>query len=297
MYELTVIIPVYNQAYPLALTLDGFVQQTLSKDCFQLIIIDDGSTEPIGSVVEAYKDRLNIKLYVTPNQGRAVARNIGISHVEKGLLVFCDADRIPRSRFLEEHLNTHLAHPASVVIGQVREMYVSQAEQRREYITSHLYSNQFCKIPQYCNLVYSLYNDDGSTMANCPWISSFSGNMSLDKALIDKVGKFDEEFTHWGFEHFELGYRLHKNGFPFIYQREATNVHLAHSRDAHSYKTALKNSHRYFVKKHPDSTVQSLLAFMLGTLSLYELEAIESSGTQNRIPFPVKNPFVKITNF
>lgn len=95
---ISVIIPVHNQAYPLSITLWGFSRQAPQfRDC-EIIIVDDGSTEPIEAVVDSYRDRLNITYVRIPHRGRAAARNEGLCQLdsEVSIAVFCDADRVPR---------------------------------------------------------------------------------------------------------------------------------------------------------------------------------------------------------
>ena len=65
------------------------------------------------------------------------------------------------------------------------------------------------------------------TDSGVAWITTFSGNMGIHKKYLEKAGLFNDSFQNWGFEHFELGYRLQKKGVPF-YRIDATNYHLAH---------------------------------------------------------------------
>ncbi|WP_270168531.1 glycosyltransferase family 2 protein [Paenibacillus sp. SYP-B4298] len=275
---ITVIIPVHNQAYPLALTLQAFTKQLPPYNQCSIIVVDDGSEDLIHSVVEAYRDSLDIQYVRIAKSGRAAARNAGARWAKEGLIVFCDADRMPRPDFLQSHVEASKRYDSSIMIGQVREIYVTDPERNRKIIEERLANHAFSRIPQYCRLVYQLFDDAGACQSGIPWVATFSGNMSMPVDLFHSLGGFDEQFQEWGFEHFELGYRACQGRVPFVYAQEAINVHLAHHRQGTSYRNYMTRSHRYFYEKHSEPVVMHFLSFMLGEISLKQLEDIEQTG-------------------
>ncbi|MBO8162724.1 MAG: glycosyltransferase family 2 protein [Brevibacillus sp.] len=297
MAEISVVIPVYNQADALSYTLDGFTEQAGPYRDTPIIVVDDGSDEPIESVVRSYTEQLPLTYKRITRSGRANARNQGAAQVDEGIVVFCDADRIPAPDFLMAHHQAHLHGGDPLVIGQVREIYVSNSAARREEIAAICRTPRLQRVPQYCRLVYQIYDRYGNPQAQIPWISTFSGNMSISKARLAQLGGFDETFREWGFEHFEFGYRAFLQGVPFRYQSEAVNIHLAHRRYGPSYEELIRNSHRLFLEKHPDPVVERFLDFMLGRLSLQELAGCAAVGQEQPL-FANEQPlYVRITNF
>ncbi|GAA4726563.1 glycosyltransferase family 2 protein [Brevibacillus fulvus] len=297
--DVTVIIPVYNQAEALSLTLEGFAGQTPPFQHSRIVVMDDGSTQPIRAVVEAFKDKLRIDYVRISRSGRAVARNLGSSRAEKGLLVFCDADRIPAPDFLAAHYDAHQRAPVGqkrVVIGQVRETYLSDPTKNRQRVDVYLRQQKHQRIPQYCQLVYRLFDSRGQTASPICWIATFSGNMSLSVEGFRQLGGFDENFREWGFEHFELGYRAYRQKFSFVYEPQASNVHLAHRREGFSYEEKIRASHAYFLQKHPDPAIESFLPFMLGKLSMNQLEQLAAYGSVVQQEDHA-SLYVRITNF
>ena len=74
-YEITVVIPVYNQLSRLKLTIQGFLDNE-KFESIQIIVVDDGSTEDISDYIYSL-GKHNIRCIVnTENKGRAFARNI-----------------------------------------------------------------------------------------------------------------------------------------------------------------------------------------------------------------------------
>ena len=100
----SIIVPVFNVATTVAQTLDALLAQTFTD--FEIIVVDDGSTDTTLKVLEVYADDPRIRIIYQRNRGLAGARNTGID-VAKGLAIgFCDADDI----WQPSKLAAHLAH-------------------------------------------------------------------------------------------------------------------------------------------------------------------------------------------
>lgn len=265
-----VIIPVYNQKESLALTLKGFQNQTV-KD-FQVLIVDDGSRENITAFLPFFDD-LDITYIYQKNKGRARARNFALQIGSGENIIFCDADRIPASDFVEKHV-VKLNYDENIIcIGKIKEVYFSEPWKERARILNIVQSNsKMAKEPLHSKNVDYLYDEKGQCLSKLPWISTYSGNMSIKRKTLEKVGGFDEEFTDWGFEHFELGYRLFLKGVKFVRDRGAINYHIAHKREKNFYFNAITKSHALFYKKHPTKEILLLKDYMMGNLSLQAFE-------------------------
>ncbi|GIQ69332.1 glycosyltransferase [Xylanibacillus composti] len=278
MRSVDVILPVYNQALPLELTLEGFARQTLPREQFTLVIVDDGSTEQIKLVAQRFSKSLPVRYIRLGRSGRAAARNAGVRAGSGDLLVFCDADRIPRPRFLEAHLNRARHGSEAIVTGQVREMYVTDLAANRMKARQQAIQERHDRIPQYCQLMYRLFDEHGAAASPIAWAAALSGNLSVSRTVFEQIGGFDEGFKEWGFEHFEFGYRGFRLGQSFGYEPQAVNVHLAHARDRNAYIEHMRASHAYFLHKHPGPAVEKLLDFMLGYISLAQFEEYAAEG-------------------
>ncbi len=86
--RVSVVIPAYNHARFLPEALDSVLAQTFRD--FEVLVVDDGSTDATREVVAAYGNR--IRYVHQPNAGQAAARNRGIRETSGGLLAFLDAD-------------------------------------------------------------------------------------------------------------------------------------------------------------------------------------------------------------
>lgn len=93
---ISVVIPTYNEEKVIGECLDSLQNQSI-KD-FEIIIVDDGSSDNTPDIVSKYK---NILLLRQNHQGPAMARNLGASHAKGKILVFVDADMAFDKNFLK----------------------------------------------------------------------------------------------------------------------------------------------------------------------------------------------------
>ncbi len=85
----SVIIPAYNRADMLQEAVDSVLAQTFTD--FELIVVDDGSTDHTPEILAAYGDRI-IHLTTVDRRGVSAARNAGIERSSGGLVAFLDSD-------------------------------------------------------------------------------------------------------------------------------------------------------------------------------------------------------------
>lgn len=99
--KVSIILPVYNTAEYLPQCLDSILGQTLAE--FELICVDDGSTDASPDILSEYSKRDGrISVYRQENQGAGVARNLGLSHARGKYLSFLDADDFFAPAMLEK---------------------------------------------------------------------------------------------------------------------------------------------------------------------------------------------------
>jgi glycosyltransferase involved in cell wall biosynthesis len=101
----TVAIPTHNKAPFLDLTLASFA--ALEARSYQLIVVDDGSTDETSAVLRSYEGRLPLEIVRTQNRGRSAARNEAIQRAAGEIVIFSDDDRIVAPTFIEAHVRRH----------------------------------------------------------------------------------------------------------------------------------------------------------------------------------------------
>lgn len=97
----SVVIPLYNKAAHVRRALDSVLDQSFAD--FEVIVVDDGSTDGGGRLVREYNDS-RLRLIVQENAGEGAARNRGIAESKTDLIAFLDSDDAWESCFLERTL-------------------------------------------------------------------------------------------------------------------------------------------------------------------------------------------------
>lgn len=98
----SVIVPVYNRIEEVHDLLESLAAQTFTD--FEVILVEDGSSEPCREVADAYSQRLDIHYYYKENEGRSIARNYGLERANGRYFIFFDSDCvIPPEYFATLH--------------------------------------------------------------------------------------------------------------------------------------------------------------------------------------------------
>lgn len=93
MYKFSVVIPVYNVENYLEECLDSILNQGLDYSEYEIICVNDGSTDSSLDILKKYKEKYeNIKIVCQENSGLSQTRNTGINNAEGEYLLFIDSD-------------------------------------------------------------------------------------------------------------------------------------------------------------------------------------------------------------
>lgn len=112
---ISVIVPVYNVEKYLPQCIDSILAQTYTD--FELIIVDDGSTDRSGQICDEYKDK-DSRVYVVhqENRGVSAARNVGIDMAKGEYIAFVDSDDYVSGEYLEKLYNCLACNNADISI-------------------------------------------------------------------------------------------------------------------------------------------------------------------------------------
>ncbi len=284
----SVIIPTFNKCARLALVLESIRRQSCDSELFEVVAIDDGSSDRTESIVKKYRSHLNIRYFYQQNQGRSAARNKGVEAARNELLIFFDDDTILSRDFIKEHIGAHTSKnliihgkicnlsylkffedPSCGVIYRHLQMKHSAPVALDKYLIAPDDILTMDKIVRQAKMtafekqIDSIFADEIRPLF---WLGFTGGNVSVSKRSLLEHGMFDEAFsTTWGGEDLELGYRLFLAGMRFKYCRRAVNYHIAHYRA--DWQDQLRRSMDYFSQKHDNKYVRSLYKLLSGEIS------------------------------
>jgi GT2 family glycosyltransferase len=117
--QISVIIPTFNRAWTLARAVDSVLAQTCAPK--EVIVVDDGSTDPTPEVLAAYGDR--IRVLVQPNRGVSSARNLGIRCSRGEFIALLDSDDQWKPEKLACQAAFFTAHPEAMIC-QTQEIWI-----------------------------------------------------------------------------------------------------------------------------------------------------------------------------
>lgn len=150
--RISVIVPVYNVERYLAGCLDSLLAQTYRH--LEIIVVNDGSTDGSGAVIEDYRSRdSRIKVVSKPNGGVSSARNAGLAHVTGEFTAFVDADDWASVDMFETLLEEAAASRADIVLCTYRREYENRSmekhfdlPERVEYSPAETRSVLLCRL-------------------------------------------------------------------------------------------------------------------------------------------------------
>lgn len=117
MPEISIIIPVYNQEPYIEMCLDSILAQ--SFDDFEVLVVDDGSTDDSAPLIAEYADRdSRVQLITQMNAGVSAARNNGLAHAKGAWICFIDPDDYIAAEYLETlHSVTNTSTSLDIVMS------------------------------------------------------------------------------------------------------------------------------------------------------------------------------------
>lgn len=215
--ELSVLIPTYNRAETLRQTLTALQKQDIDPSLYEIIVIDDGSSDDTESVLQAAISEMDRRVafaVLKKNGGPARARNVGLAFCRGRIILNLGDDIEPDLSLLQKHYRFHLENEdeGAALLG-----FVS--------FPAALQKNAFMKWLESDGQKYFFHYSALEPGQVTDPIFFYTCNVSLKASLLEKSGWFDESFPFASHEDLELGYRLADKGMELVYDPSAIGHH------------------------------------------------------------------------
>jgi len=194
----TIQLCTYNRAALLERVLDACFEQTADADSYEVVLVNDGSSDDTPAVIERARQRATCRFEVIDqqNSGLAKGRNAGIARAAGERIIFIDDDVLPTPNFVEEHLRSHDAAPLAIVRGGAINVESFDALPPAKWRLKDYSGNFF-------------------------WTT----NVSVPLRTIRAIGGFDDTFAEYGWEDIDVGLRLRQGGVKAVFNPKALVYH------------------------------------------------------------------------
>jgi GT2 family glycosyltransferase/glycosyltransferase involved in cell wall biosynthesis len=243
--RVSVVIPTYNRKDKLMACLDALERQSVLPDEFEVVIVDDGTTDGTKEAVASKPRSFAVRYFEQRNQGPGSARNRGIDEATGEIVLFVGDDVYADERLLEEHLLAHAIRPAAgtAILGHLD----WPADMPRNAVMNYVCGDAalqfaYTLIPRLPVLDHRFF---------------YTSNISLKREFLASAAtagiRFDPAFRHAAFEDSEFAFRLLPRGLEIRYVESARAVH-DHPMDLEGFAARERRAGEMavvFYRKHP----------------------------------------------
>jgi len=227
-FKISVVIATYNRSDTIPITLEHLATQSLSASEFEVVVVDDGSTDDTGQSIRRLQAGLPYELVYLrhANRGISYTQNRGIRAARAPIICLIADDIHFAPHALQAHLEDHQQNPEphAAILGKV-----VQSPKLTQSVFLRIWDPfRFRELENQRELSFKYF---------------FACNISFKKKFVLENGMFDETLVEQGayaHEDIELGYRLCKKGLRILYNKNA----LAYHHHAVTFERAMQTAYQ-----------------------------------------------------
>jgi glycosyltransferase involved in cell wall biosynthesis/peptidoglycan/xylan/chitin deacetylase (PgdA/CDA1 family) len=204
--ELSIVIPTHNRRDLLRRCLEALRTQTQDPETFEVIVVDDGSTDGSADVAEGIATPFRLRVLRLEKRGMSGARNAGVEVAGGPICLFLDDDVVASPELVAEHLAAHRAGEPIIGIGALTQAAPAASD-------------------WYAHAYVRAWNDHCEQLSHetPTWRDCYGCNLSVARSTLLEVSGFSEDFPTA--QDTELAFRLWQHGSVPTYLPAAKGVH------------------------------------------------------------------------
>lgn len=198
--RVSVVVPAYNAAETLPLCLAALTRQDFPAADYEVIVIDDGSTDATAEIARA----AGVRVLSQANAGPAAARNAGISAANGEIILFTDADCEP-------------------IIDWIAQMAAPLADPSVAGVKGSYRTHQGAVVARLAQCEFEERYDRQARLPTIDFVDSYAA--AFRAVVLREAGGFDPAFRYANHEDVDLSYRLAHLGHKLVFNRRAAVYH------------------------------------------------------------------------
>ena len=210
--SISVVIPAYNASRVLGACLDALERQTVPRESYEIIVVNDG---PVETTVETMAARRGVILLTQPQSGAAAARNLGAKQAQGEILLFTDADCVPECDWIETMIDPFTSQATS---ESVEDGFLCQKVMG---VCGVVRTRQTGLVPRFIQLEYDYRYRHIAKHTQIDFVNT--GTAAYRKHVFVESGGFREDLL--GAEDAELSFRLSNAGHKLVFAPQAIVYH------------------------------------------------------------------------
>jgi len=253
----SVVIPTYNRRPILEKCLRALENQdpAASVDRYEVVVVDDGSTDGTAEWLRQEAASFpHVRLIEQDHGGAAAGRNRGVDEARGDVIVFIDSDLVVTAGFLAAH-------------ATALERHWRQSGNKLCFTYGAVINTSNFADP----------SSEPHKLSDHSWAYFATGNVAIDRDLLERSGLFDTGFRLYGWEDLELGERLRRMGVVLVRCPQAPGYHwhpalsLEQVPDLVRLEQERARMGLVFYRKHPTRRVRFIIQFTWLHRLLWEL--------------------------
>ena len=199
----SVIVPAYNAGKTISECLSSLTDQSISMDTYEVIVVDDGSTDETPDIVKQFP----VRYFFQKNCGPATARNKGVQEAKGEIILFTDSDCVPQSNWIEEMVRPFQDPDVMAVKGAYK-------------------TNQKSLTARFAQIEFEERFKMLKKAGSIDMVDTYSAGYR--KSLFLSLGGFDPSFPVANNEDTDLSYKMSDAGHKMVFNPNAVVSHLNH---------------------------------------------------------------------
>jgi glycosyltransferase involved in cell wall biosynthesis len=254
---LSVVIPTYNRLPILRQCLEALERQEIAAPIrtYEVVLVDDGSTDDTVAWIRANQQRLpHVRLILQDHGGPAEGRNRGVEQARGDVIVFIDSDLVVLPDFLLRH-------------AEALERRWRQRGDRLCFTYGAVVNTARFERP----------TSEPHKLNDVSFAYFATGNVAIDRSLLERAGLFDTGFRLYGWEDLELGERLRRLGVELVRCPRAVGYHWHPALSLEQIPRLIEVERQraamglVFYRKHPTRRVRFIIQYTWLHRLLWEL--------------------------